>query len=367
MPNRRVNTSNKTIYGIKYYSNSSKINGVMMKVIFVCITASVIMFCAVLLGLHLKNKVNNIAPSSDLNTAGAETGNGVSEPQSPANIGSAGGASEKFAQNSINGDCLDISETASLSPEKINSAVVNIVDQGYSAVSVNLTDTDGNLLYLSDAAASVSRIKADNSSGKSLPDIEVLKSIASAAGELKIPCSAIITIDFSNRKNHSDDSIAYEAALFFDCAIVKELESIGFTEIILRGYTFSGIEREQIAFDASDINEYIKALKAAAPGVLVGIALPPDIYRNVRYTPAIESISQKADILAIDICYEIHTETNPDDIFNAVSDICTAIPGSFSMYNIRALLSGDSAQVRTAQIDALVYNSINNWQFIPTH
>lgn len=346
----------------------------MMEVMFVLIAGAVIMLLTVLLGLHLKNKVEIAPEEVDIPDVSGGTQSYVAEITASENVSLRGELNSvnvsstkgQISTKKINSDYLDILAMSAMSGSDIKISINEIVLAGYSAVSMNLTDTDGNLLYVSDAAASVSRIKSSDSEEKNLPDIELLSSIVAAAEDAGLSTSAIITNNFAGLRDSSeeDDQISYEAALFFDCTLIKELAKIGFDEIILMGYTFSADDKEQLTLEVSGVNDYIKALKAAAPDILIGIALPSNVYRNVKFTPYIEVLSQKADILAIDICSDIDPAADPEDIFNEVSDICSSIPGSFSLYNIRAVLSGDSLPVRTAQLDALLVNSVGNWQFI---
>jgi len=328
---------------------------------FVLITAALIMLGTVLFGIHLKNKVE----ASAIEAAALNPGNkNKDDENSVYQIGGTSvGTPKRLSTKKVNGDFFDIENADAMTANAVSKAINEIAIAGYSAVSIPITDDGGNLLYNSAAVYSAARIKP-NASENATPDVAFIESVITSSKKAGIISSAVMTCDLSKWKDAEEiGSIFNDASLLFDCAVVKELSDIGLDEIILRGYQSQSESTDEFVLYVPFINAYITALRKSAPDVLIGVSLPPAVYRNIRFAPALESLAQYADILAIDLSSE-NISLDPNEAFDEISDICSSLIGSFTLYNIRVILDGTSLTMRDNQLDALMVNSINNWQFI---
>jgi hypothetical protein len=359
---KRSNSSKKNPYGIKYYNRRSGKSKAWMKVMFVLITAALIMLGTVLLGVYLRNKVEKSAVEA---SSLASNRRSTDDENSLYEIGgSSGNLPKRLSTKKVNGDYFDLKNAGAITASAVKNIINEMSAAGYSAVSIPLTDEDGSLLYNSAAVYTLARIKPNSLPENAAPDTAVIESAISAAAEAGLSSSAVMVSDLSKWKDTEKvSSIVGEASVIVDCAILKELRAIGLDELIIRGYMSDNESTDEFALYVPYINAYITALRDAAPEVRIGVSLPPAVYRNIRFAPALESLAQYADVLAIDFSSE-NIPADPSAAFDEISDTCASLIGSFTLYNIRAILDGNSLSMRDTQLNALLVNSITNWQFI---
>ena len=296
------------------------------RIIFFAVVAVLIFAVTVIIGNVLKKRVDNneIDTSEITEPAGDKTdftldGTTVSVPHDEALASVAAGY-------------LDLSGISDA--EGARAAVQDLRSAGYNAAAVVIFDGDGMLSYASKAAESASGLKAS----EKLVPYEVLKTAVSEAGNLGIRSIAVADCG---------------AKLLPD--IAAELSSLGFNEILLRG--FESLD----ALSADAVSQISAAISSvSSENMTVGVCLSSEIYLAAQNSPYIEKLYTEAHYLAIDL-----TSATSE----SAGETAERLQGSFSAYLLRAVLDGRNAENAAAVRSALQGGGVKAYTYIsaPPH
>ncbi len=344
--------------GLRTYKYKGKRIKIPRQVWIILLAAVVITFLAVLLGNYLKMKVANSQAEEEEQSLFYTITERSEEENSKLYHASLSEENKKTSP-SIQGAYLNYLQYEN--EEEIKTAISDAAAAAYTALSVPLTDEYGKLLFIPDAL-SYFRINTE----ENLPDGDseefgvkekLLKTIE-IANENGLYLSGIININ--SDIIYGTSTAEANAVAVFDILFAREIYSMGFDEIVIYGLDDPSVERIQVK---DTILAYINSIKKECPDITVTVVLSKGYYSDSASAPYVEEIYACADCLAIDI-NSVVNECSEDKVFDNVNAVCTSLSGSFSFYNIRAVLSGKSAQIKSDQLDALSLSNINNWQFI---
>lgn len=355
---------------LRYYSQSSAHKKWILRVtiLLLCIVLSV--GFAILLGNYLKQKVESLPHdtdnlvSDDPPTTSDHTSLSEILPDLE-NMGSVQSTTQHISPQKIKGELLAWN-TPNFQKETLQKSFKDLASSGYSAVAVFLTDESGNWLYSSDIIQNISRVPGENGNTAYIPDITLLREINQFAEKNNLIVSALLVHDFSSLVSFQaeTDALVLNARFKFDCAVIKELQESGIDEIILCNYTFPKDDVSLFTQNIAAIVQYIQTLHQAADSIRIGVSLPTFVYQNVKYTPALEVLSEKADFLAMDLYSSLDLSKSNDELHKEVSDTLSSLTGTISLYNPRLLLPGHTIGIRTAVLDALSMHGVDHWQFM---
>ncbi len=309
-----------------YRSYTAKKHKMPRRIIFFCVVALLIVVLTVIVGNVLKNKLETTPrDTSDILTTTSPEEN---KPQGEQTEGEKVNHDEAF--KGVSAGYLDLSAVEGA--DKARDAVSLLKSQGYNAVSFVVTDESGRVTYASPAVEEFSRLTAS----ASLVSFEELKAAAACAEDMGMRLCAVMT---------ASDSMADEL-------IAAELYSMGFDELIIRGF------EEHVQFDnelVAKVNGYVNKLRNAADGMVFSLSFGSEFYKAPSNAPYIEKIYANTEFLSIDM-----TGCNAE----AAAALCESIGGSFSAYLLRPLLSGADKEMAASVSDALSSSAISARQYI---
>ena len=297
------------------------------QIIFYVIVAIVIFVLAMILGNHLKGKVDSIDHSTTdvLEETGPEKDPGEDKDEKEWE------AEHDPALAGVSCGYLSLSADSDMVGAR--RAVEAIRTSGCNAVSFRVTDNDGKLTYRSPAIEEATRLPA----AEALIPFEVLSEAFKAAGDMDMRVSCVMD---------ASDSLS-------DPMIAKELYGAGADEIVITGFEeYTVVNNDTV----SSIREYTDKLRKAVSGeVGIAVAFAPEFYTDPHNAPFIEKIYKCCEFLAIDM-------TGADA--ESVTETARELAGSFTAYLLRPVLSGEDADL-VGEIDAaLTELSISARQYI---
>jgi len=311
----------------KHRNYTAKKYRIARQIIFYVIVAIVIFVLAMILGNHLKGKVDSIDHSTTdvLEETGPEKDPGEDRDEKeeeaehdPALAGVRCGYLSLFADSDMAG---------------ARRAVEAIRTSGYNAVCFRVTDPHGKITYRSPAIEEATRLPA----AEALIPFEALSEAFKAAGDMGMRVSCVIG---------ESDSLS-------DPVVVKELYMAGADEIVIMGFEeYTVVNNDTV----SDIREYTDKLRAAAGGdIQISVVFAPEFYSDPHNAPYIEKIYKSCEFLAIDMT---------GAAAESVTETARELAGSFTAYLLRPVLSGEDADL-VGEIDAaLTELSISARQYI---
>lgn len=322
---------------MKYYrrnpSSSAKVKKIMFRILFVIVAAFVILMLTIILGLHLKSKVAEAekAISESKENAGIQISR--DNEQTEDNISA---APQAF------GGGIDL-----LSAADTDDIVVRINDIAsiYDTVVLNLTDSNGNLLYQSPALCELLRMPCST-------DDENYTRITTAISAAKIKNLHISAV-FTPLRNIS----SVTSAALIDGTIMAELASLGVNEILILVESDSedGISYE----DANRFRSYITECSGmVGSSCRIGVVLPDDIFLNAENAKLVQMIAGAASFLAID--FDSSGFDVPEYFYLSVSDSIQSLVGTFSVYNLRVFIDSSERTFAAAEYEACLDNSVSN-------
>lgn len=356
---------------------------ILARLLFTAVCALLIFLLSVLLGRYLLAK----ADSSKNEASGEEST--VAESTAPSyslENGTPVSDPEAYLREVCAADIDITSADADTLRDRIDS-----LSAVYNAVSVRLSGEDGRLVYASPALMSYSRLdpsRADNgmtveaSSEVTQDDpkeeededgegeepkknstvtiqkdcdvLENLKTVIQAAHER----SLYVVVTFSaDSEALSDDVVAAQRGEL-DALLAGELVSFGCDEILITEL-FDG-DAQLPAETLEKIVGYLARLREHTGQVRLGVNLSDGVYFVPQNASMIKTLSKYADFLSISI------ETEAEDAqhaYSSVYDNCYSLKGNFSVYNLRALMLSDDAQLSSAMYAALGELSARSFQF----
>lgn len=242
---------------------------------------------------------------------------------------------------SINGYFIDLS---GLSYTEFSNQISTFSSNGATAISLNLTDNSGNLLYDSKTAQKLGYQTTSSS-------LISLSSIITKTGSSGIYTSAYITLTAFKETDAKIRSVklAYEAAL------VCEIAEAGFNDIIVR---CPEISPEYI----EELMGFAKNVKNINNNANIGIAFTKSLLEAEDSALYVDKLVSVFNLTALDLA---NVENN---------NILTYLEESFSnsniryyilRFNTRILLPYITDEETDTKIKTLLNeNSINNWQIV---
>lgn len=211
---------------------------------------------------------------------------------------------------------------------------------GYDSLSIQLTGADGKLLYASPSIAAVTR------TDKTGVPMENIQTATTAATMRYLRSSAVISVG-----SFFTDTATAEAAASLDGLIVREIESLGFSEVILTDAPFYDEFTEE-GFKL--FRTYLSTLRRNAPSIDIGVAFLPAVYTNEASLKNLNMLSLYADFLALDVRQNKST---------FAAEQATDLSQAYSLYSLRTLLTSGDVQapaIRTALASA----GCKNFQYV---
>lgn len=309
----------------RYRTYTAKKYKLAKRIIFFVACALVIFGLTVLLGNHLKNKLESVETQEpfDFDTTAStpkENDNKIEE-----------SVPHDEALSGVSAGYLDL---RGIKEENDAKAAVDAVKAGgFNAVCLVVTDESGNITYASPAVVAQSRLPA---SGDLIP-YEILSSAARYAKESGLRLSCVMTAS----ESISDETVA------------AELASLGFEEIIIRGFEeYVQLSNEYV----SNINGYVGKIREATGGAMeISVSFRPDFFKLAQNAPYIEKIYAKCEFLAIDL----YGYTAED-----AAAVAQSLQGSISAYLLRTLLDGTDTETAPAVKEALTAAGASALEYI---
>ena len=306
---------------MKYYGYSGKKSQSRRKankkrlIINIVIIASAVILSvtfALLLGNHLKKKLEEAPISHD------PIEEIISQPD-PSGDG------YEFKKNG-----RDASEMAAVfgyldlagcpNAESAGKYVSNLKDAGYTGVLFSAKSADGKYSYASDEAYAIAHLEASNA----VPSEEMIAEALSRADELGMRSAAYIDV------SGAASALSYE----LDRAVIRELCSLGFSEIIIDGAA-RGDLTPAVAISVYGI---VGEIRRTFPEVDVGLVIDPSSVGDAEAKSALEIMFRYSDFFALDFSDRgIYTE-------DAVREFYKTFEKSVSAYAAMAVTGGGTAE-----------------------
>ncbi len=315
------------------YSGSAKFKKVMFRILFVILAAAVITFSSILLGHYLKIKVAEAEAA--LNTSEPADGQITSRPKLPGTPSS----SRELSAAGL--------ELRNYHTEDAVVAAVNTLAEHYDTLLVYLTNGDGDLMYTSPALCERLRIAVPEEEDNT--ELALVRSALTAAKSKNLWLCAVMDTSFGLLERGTDEQV--------DGTIFAELASFGVDEILIENTI---IDEENIP--AEEISDYLAGCAAITNGACqLGILFSDDVFLEFSNAHAIQTIASAADFTGIDMT--TYSSVTPDEMYDRMVQDITSLYGSFSIYNMRVVLSTVDTGLLAAQVQALRDSSISNLCF----
>lgn len=307
----------------RYASKTAK--KVFLRLLFVIAAAAVITGLAVLLGNHVKTKVEE----ADKAIQSADTAFVSQEKPSPSGYYAMEPPVDKpvsvFAVGVKNRDNADLSEQ------------LKTIKENFDTVSVNITES-GRLVYISPAMLSFARLPTDKIMAETgLESYELIKNLGAAVKAENLRICAVMEV------SRSDSGLLAEA----DKALLSELAGFGFDEVIITG--FNAVSEDIPAYFTEIANDMIS----------IGVVFPAEVYLDEDNDKIIQRISASGVFLCVDLGMDL-SETEKID--EEVRKSCTLLRNSFDSHNLRVIIHTDDAESICTEYAALMELNIDNIQ-----
>lgn len=301
---------------------------IMFRILFVIIAAAVITFSAIFLGHYLQIKV-----------AEAEAVQNTSEPAS-AQITSRPKMSDNASSTrEVNATGLEL---RGYHTEDSVVAAINNLAEHYDSLLVDLTGSGGDLLYTSPALCNMLRIATPEEDNA----LTVVRSAISAAKSKNMYLCAVMDTSFGVLGRGQDEQV--------DGTLFAELASFGVDEILIKGVI---LDTENIPAD--EIASYLAGCaEITGDSCTLGVLFPDDVFLNFSNARSIQTIASAADFTGIDMTS--YSVTTPDEIYSKTAEDVASLYGSFSIYNMRVVLSTADHDLLAAQVQALRDSNISS-------
>ena len=244
-------------------------------------------------------------------------------------------------QKSINGYFIDLSVS---SYTEFSDRLSSLSANGVTAVSLNLTDDDGELLYDSKTAQKLGYQTASDSR-------IALSSIIAKTESRGIYTSAYVTLSAFKET----DAKVRAAKLAYEAAIVCEIAESGFNDVIVRCHEISPEYVDELV-------GFAKSVKSINSSANVGITFTKSLLESEDSALCVDKLVEAFDLTAIDLARS--------DNGNVTLYIEEALASSNIRYyilrfNTRILLPNITDEETDLKIkNVLSENSIHNWQTV---
>lgn len=310
----------------RYRTYTAKKYKLARRIIFYAVIAVIIFALTLLLGNHLKSKLETADTKEplDLSTTVPEKENDKDAGEESVPHDEALGA-----VNSGYISLLGVTEET-----EAVARVEAVKAQGFNGISYLITDGTGKLTYQSPSVEEESRLPADGT----LVSYEILERAVTRARNLGMTVTAVM----SASESLTDELVA------------AELGTLGFDEVIVRGFEgYTVLDGEK----CNEIVKYAKRIRLASEGKLsVSICFAPEFFKAPKNAPYIEKeIFPNAEFLSIDM-----TNVSAAD----ATALAGELGGSFTRYLLRPVLSGDNKESAGEVSRALTDAGIEARQYI---
>ena len=353
---RRIRT------GYRPGAKKKPIKAIVIRALFVILSAAALTFAAVLLGNHLKDKASNAEkvlsssqPAISLPPQGAEV--------FPDGVHS-------VSDTNTIAVCAAYIDIASLDSDEITDTLVDLHEL-YNTVSVDIFDENRQLRYLSKAlmnyvglntdaisSGSVSqRLDSEESDETTSVTVNTNENIATLVRQCdakSLRLSGIFKADVSVLDNTSDAYVKKD----IDSVILGELYSMGFDEVII-----TGLVEDEETMDHNKLKSivsYLAHLRKNSSELDIGLLLPASVYLTPQSAGIIKTLSEYVDFLAMSVDTEAEDQ---DEAYYTVFDEYHSLKGNFSVYNIRGVIVSRNPGIASAINSALRDLSVVSTQF----
>ena len=196
-------------------------------------------------------------------------------------------------------------------------AIQTAAQDGKTALSVSLSDRNGNLLYRSEI---VNRLSISLGVGET--DLSALCTTAEASG---IYLCGIFTLKAMDEENPLDRSVYLSEA----AAVIAEAYSYGFRDIVLRAPSATSESLEELLH----LHDTIKSF---AENAVLGLALP-DAFVAAPEAESLQTLAYRFDYLALDLSR--YGEDTPEVTAEAQTD---SMLNYLLRYEMRVLIPAES-------------------------
>ncbi len=205
-------------------------------------------------------------------------------------------------------------------------AIQAAADDGATALSISLSDRDGNLLYLSEIANRLSM-----SIGAGDADLSALCATADASG---VYLCGIFTLQAMDEENPLDRSVYLSEA----AAVIAEAYSYGLRDIVLRAPSATAESLEELL-------RLHDTVKSFSPNAVLGLTLP-DPTVTEPLADSLHSLAYRFDYLALDLSR--YGEQTPEDFSEAQTN---AMLYYLLRYEMRVLIPAEAEEAVIERID----------------
>ncbi len=297
---------------------------VVLRILFVIITAAVIAVLASFLGNHVKKMVEE----AENRIAGTETGLDQTEAEPPL----------QHFNTAVPGEKISVSAVGIAMGEEGLVPEPAVLKGQFDTVSVNITE-NGRLIYVSPALVALTRLPSDGSEGES--DFTGYEKIKELAGEVKSENLRLCAI---LEASQAGGVLLTEN----DKALVSEFVGLGFDEVILTGF-------DEIS---GDVVSYLSRL--AGNRISVGVVFPAEEYLDSDNEKLIRMISASGVFL----CADLNIDHYPlDEADRRTQTLCSKLRNSITSQNLRIFIDSDDESYIGAEYASLLKIKIDNIQF----
>ena len=314
-----------------YTGNKKKI---LFRILFVLLTAVIIIAATVILGNYLRSKVDSPDTADGVGREDIVTETVEPIISSPPSENGAG------SSVSVRAVCVPLDDPnppaaetgkGGVSPRSFSDRLRAAAD-GCTGVIIPLTGDEGRLLYNSARIAEFSRTP-DN---PALMSVTGVRECVDAARSLGLRTTGVI---IAGAGTTSPDR-AFELALETDSRIAADAAEAGFDEIVICSLV---TDPAQFTGDGMHkILRYVNQVVPAAGSTVVGISLTPEIYMTASLSPQVEMLVSRSVFLALSVAPENSTA-------DYLTEMCDTLSGTLSVYNMRLILTPND----TSQADGI--------------
>lgn len=310
------------------YSGSVRVKKIMFRILFVILAAAVITFSSIFLGNYLQKKVADL-----------EAARNTSEPAQEQITSRPKLTNSTSSTRELSAAGLEL---RNYHTEDAVVAAVNTLAEHYDTLLVYLSNSEGDLLYTSPSLCEIMRIAAPEDDA----ELTLVRAALTAAKSRNLYLCAVMDSSFGLLERGLDAQV--------DGTLFAELASFGVDEILIENTI---IDAENVPAD--EIADYLAGCAEITDGSCeLGVLIPDDVFLNFSNARSIQTIASAADFTGIDMTS--YDSVTPAEMYAKMTQNITSLYGSFSIYNMRVVLSTADIDLLAAQYQALRDSDISN-------
>ncbi len=299
----------------------------MFRILFVILAAAVITFSAILLGTYLQKKVDEAEAERNISSPAMEqiTSRPERNPSEAAN-------------RSVSAAGLILRNYRS---EEAVTREINALANYYNTLMLDLSD-DGALFYTSPEVCKVMHIAIPEEDD----NLALVRAALSTAKAKNFVLCAVMDASFGKLEPGVAETV--------DGALFAELASFGVDEILIKNLIFDPEDPP-----ADEIAAYLNACADTVDDACaLGVLFPGEVFLNFSNARNIQIIASAADFTGIDLTS--YASVTADELYERTKEDATSLYGSFSIYNMRVVLSTPDIAGLAAQRQALQDSTVTN-------